>query len=157
MTTLKREKSFPVEVAKSIKEKLIDIAISFGYFFFYLALPTWFVATMLGKFVAAFGCLGILYFSLSAVVYLAVSMGLLLIVIEKLLKELKDPAFEFYPNASDDLYMEDVASIALEAMALIEKRLKEFGVDVEGYEDDLYVPMERTIEKYSTGEYRQHM
>lgn len=87
MTTLKREKSFPVEVAKSIKEKLIDIAISFGYFFFYLALPTWFVATMLGKFVAAFGCLGILYFSLSAVVYLAVSMGLLLIVIEKLLKE----------------------------------------------------------------------
>tara|TARA_R110000824_G_scaffold12226_7_gene53649 strand:- start:60411 stop:60635 length:225 start_codon:yes stop_codon:yes gene_type:complete len=74
-----------------------------------------------------------------------------------MLDHLKDPAFEFYPNASDDLYMEDVASIALEAMALIEKRLKEFGVDVEGYEDDLYVPMERTIEKYSTGEYRQHM
>jgi hypothetical protein len=72
--------------------------------------------------------------------------------------ENEDIDFEFYPNASDKLYMEDVTSIALEAFALIEKRLKKFGIEIqEGQDDELYLPMERTIERYGNGEYRSHM
>ena len=70
----------------------------------------------------------------------------------------KDIEFEFYPNASDKLYMEDVTSIALEAFELIEKRLKKFGIKIkEGQDDDLYLPIARTIERYGNGEYRSHL
>jgi len=66
--------------------------------------------------------------------------------------------FEFYQNHSDSLYMEDVNSIALEAFELIERRLKGFGIVLEmNQDDDLYIPIKMTIEKYSNGEYRRHM
>jgi len=72
--------------------------------------------------------------------------------------EQPDIKFEFHPNASKDLYMEDVTDIALEAFALIEKRLKKFGIEIqEGQDDDLFLPLEREIERYGNGEYRQHM
>lgn len=66
--------------------------------------------------------------------------------------------FEFYPNASEDLYMEDIISISLEAFELIERRLKEYGIEIkEGQDDELYIPMEQTIERYGNGEYRHHL
>jgi len=69
-----------------------------------------------------------------------------------------DVKFEFYKNNSDDLYMEDVTSIALEALELIENRLEAFGIEIlEGQDDDLYLPIVRTIERYGNGEYRRHM
>lgn len=72
--------------------------------------------------------------------------------------ENKDIEFHFYPNASDKLYMEDVTSIAMEAFALIEKRLKEFDIKIDDtQDDDLYLPMKKTIEKYGNGEYRSHL
>jgi len=74
-------------------------------------------------------------------------------------KHLEDPnsEFTFYPNSSDKLYMDDVISIALEAIDLVEKRLKAFGIDIpEDQDDDLYLPLERTIERYSNGMYRNH-
>lgn len=47
-----------------------------------------------------------------------------------------------------EIYMEDVRNISLEAMALIETRLKEFGIELKDGQDDLiYVPMEEAIEK----------
>lgn len=72
--------------------------------------------------------------------------------------EAPDKEFTFYPNASEELYMEDVTAIALEAYDLIAERLKKFGIEMSmGQDDDLYLPIERTIEKYSNGEYRSHM
>jgi hypothetical protein len=47
-----------------------------------------------------------------------------------------------------DIAMEDVKSIALEAMEHIEQRLKEYGITLADKEDDeIYVPMCNTIEK----------
>jgi hypothetical protein len=72
--------------------------------------------------------------------------------------EAPDIEFEFYPNASEYLYMEDVTSMALEAFSFIEERLKKFGIEIqEGQDDDLFLPIERTIERYGNGEYRSHM
>jgi hypothetical protein len=56
------------------------------------------------------------------------------------------------------IYMEDVRSIGLEAMALIEKRLLEFGIELKDGQDDLiYVPMEEAIEKIAgSPDYASH-
>ena len=57
-----------------------------------------------------------------------------------------------------EMYMDDVHSIALEATELIEKRLKEFGIELnDQQEDEIYVPLIDTIEKYSNGNYRHEM
>jgi len=56
-----------------------------------------------------------------------------------------------------EFYMEDVHSIALEATELIQKRLKEFGVELnDQQEDEIYVPLDNTIEKYCNGDYRSY-
>ena len=47
-----------------------------------------------------------------------------------------------------EIYMEDVRAISLEAMALIEGRLKEFGIELKnGQDDQLYVPLCEKIEE----------
>jgi hypothetical protein len=57
----------------------------------------------------------------------------------------------------NDFYMDDVHSIALEATELIKKRLKEFGIELnDAQEDEIYVPLDATIEKYSNGDYRTY-
>jgi hypothetical protein len=49
---------------------------------------------------------------------------------------------------SKEIAMEDVHSIGLEAMSLVEKRLKEFGIELPvGQDDEIYVPMTDAIEK----------
>ena len=60
-------------------------------------------------------------------------------------------------KTNSDFYMEDVHSIALKAMKVIEDGLKEYGIELEeGQDDEIYVPMSVTIEKYSNGNYRHH-
>jgi hypothetical protein len=55
----------------------------------------------------------------------------------------------------NDLWMEDVASISLEAMEIIQRRLAEKGVVLtDKTEDEIYVPMHDAIEKFSNGNYR---
>lgn len=54
-----------------------------------------------------------------------------------------------------ELYMEDVHSIALEATELVQKRLKEFGIELtDAEEDEIYVPLDNAIEKHSNGDYK---
>ena len=57
-----------------------------------------------------------------------------------------------------EIYMEDVRSIGLEAMALIQARLLEFGIELKDGQDDLiYVPMEEAIEKIAgSPDYASH-
>jgi len=67
-----------------------------------------------------------------------------------------DEEFEFYPNASNDLYMDEVISIALAAFDQIQLQLRPYGIEIEdkGQDDDIYVPLVKTLERYSNGEYR---
>jgi len=72
----------------------------------------------------------------------------------------EDKAFEdftFQPNSSDTLYSEDVSSIALAAMEVIEEGLKKHGVimtDVQ--EDHIYLFVEREVERFGNGQYHHH-
>jgi len=54
-----------------------------------------------------------------------------------------------------ELYMDDAHKIALEAFDLIEKRLKEYEIELpEGEDDKVYVPMATSLENLSNGDYR---
>jgi len=54
-----------------------------------------------------------------------------------------------------ELWMDDVGTIALEVTALIEKRLKEFNIELkEGDDDKFYVPIFQALEDFSNGNYR---
>ena len=49
---------------------------------------------------------------------------------------------------SKEIAMEDVGSISLEAMKVIQDGLKEYGIELTAeQEDDLFVPMKDTIER----------
>jgi hypothetical protein len=55
------------------------------------------------------------------------------------------------------IWMDDVVSIALEATELIQKRLKEHGIEVkDAQEDEFYIPIFNALEKYSNGDYRNN-
>ena len=60
---------------------------------------------------------------------------------------------------SKEAYMEDVRSIALEAMKLVEEKLKEHGIVLtDEQNDEIYVPMCDTIEKFcGYPDYASHM
>jgi len=48
---------------------------------------------------------------------------------------------------SKQIYMEDISSISLEAMAIIQTKLKEFGIELTpDQEDKIFIPMENSIE-----------
>ena len=54
-------------------------------------------------------------------------------------------------------FMDDVVSIAIEATELIQKRLKEHGIEVkDAQEDEFYIPIFNALEKYSNGDYRNN-
>ena len=57
-----------------------------------------------------------------------------------------------------EISMEDVGTISLEVMDLIEKRLKEHGIIVDDKnEDEIYVPLHDAIEKVAGyPDYRSH-
>lgn len=56
-----------------------------------------------------------------------------------------------------DLYMDDVHSIALEVTELVQKRLKEFNIELNDIQaDEFFVPVDNALEKYSNGDYRGH-
>lgn len=58
----------------------------------------------------------------------------------------------------NDLYMEDVHSIGLEAMKVIEDKLKPFGRTLTPeQEDEIYIPICNALEKISNGDYRSHL
>ena len=58
----------------------------------------------------------------------------------------------------DDMYMEDVRSIAVEVDELIEIRLKDFGIILtEEQEDDIHKKVWEVLENVSNGNYRHHM
>ena len=59
---------------------------------------------------------------------------------------------------NNDMYMEDVATISLDAMKAIEDGLKKFGIELTPeQEDEFYVPIWEKLEKYSNGNYRREM
>jgi len=69
----------------------------------------------------------------------------------------KEP-FTFQPNASEDLYMEEVTSISLGAMGVIEEGLKKHGITMtDTQEDNIYLFIEREVERFGNGEYRHHL
>jgi len=48
------------------------------------------------------------------------------------------------------IHMEDVHSISLEAMSIVETRLREFGITLTPEQDDeIYIPLDNTIEKFA--------
>ena len=54
-----------------------------------------------------------------------------------------------------ELWMDDAGSIAAEATDLIQKRLKEFDIELKDkQEDEFFVPIIEALEKYSNGNYR---
>jgi hypothetical protein len=54
-----------------------------------------------------------------------------------------------------ELWMDDIGTIALEATELIQKRLKEYNIELkEMQEDEFYVPIFNALEKYSNCNYR---
>lgn len=59
---------------------------------------------------------------------------------------------------SKEIHMEDVRAISLEAMELIENRLKEFGIELTDEQDDgIYEPMSAAIERAAgCPDYRNH-
>jgi len=68
----------------------------------------------------------------------------------------KEP-FTFQPNASDSLYMEQVSSISLGAMDVIEEGLKKYGITMtDEQEDHIFLFIEREVERFGNGEYRHH-
>jgi hypothetical protein len=51
--------------------------------------------------------------------------------------------------------MEDVTTITLKAMEVIEEALKEYGITLEaGVDDEIYLPMFSVLERLSNGNYR---
>lgn len=60
-------------------------------------------------------------------------------------------------KTKDDFYMEDVTTLALKAFAIIEEGLKEFDIKLNNEEDDaIFVPLLKSIEKHSNGDYRHY-
>lgn len=57
-----------------------------------------------------------------------------------------------------DIYMEDIASISLDAMKVIEDWLAKYGIKIKPeQEDDIYVPIHDFLEKIAGyPEYRSH-
>jgi hypothetical protein len=56
-----------------------------------------------------------------------------------------------------EIWMDDINSIALEVTELIQKRLKEHGIEVKDeQEDEFYVPIFNALEKYANGDYRNN-
>ena len=54
-----------------------------------------------------------------------------------------------------DFYMEDVETISLKAMVIIEEALKEYGIILDlDAEDEIYLPMFEALERLSNGNYR---
>ena len=54
-----------------------------------------------------------------------------------------------------ELYMDDIGTIALEVTELIQKRLKEYNIELKDkQEDEFYLPIFNALEKYSNGNYR---
>ena len=69
---------------------------------------------------------------------------------------MKEP-FTFQPNASDSLYMEQVSSISLGAIKVIEDGLKEHGIEMtDEQEDHIFIFIKREVERFGNGEYRNH-
>ena len=65
--------------------------------------------------------------------------------------------FTFQPNASDKLYMEQVHSIALDAMKVVEDGLAKYGIKMtDEQEDHIYMFIDREVERFSNGEYRNY-
>jgi len=61
------------------------------------------------------------------------------------------------PIHCQDLYMDDVGSIALKATELIEEELKKFGITLTDEQQDwFYVPIWEKLEKFSNGDYRHY-
>ena len=59
---------------------------------------------------------------------------------------------------NNDMYMEDVATISLDAMREIENGLKKFNITLTPeQEDEFYVPIWEKLENYSNGNYRREM
>lgn len=59
------------------------------------------------------------------------------------------------PTYCKDLYMDDVGSISLAAVELIQERLKKFGITLTPEQEDwFYVPIFDNLEKFSNGDYR---
>ena len=57
-----------------------------------------------------------------------------------------------------EMYMNDVGSIASEATDLIIKRLEEFGINIEGKdEDNFFDPLFEELEKLCDNGYKNHM
>ena len=57
-----------------------------------------------------------------------------------------------------EMYMEDVGKIACEATDLIIERLKEFGIKIEGKDEDLFFdPIFEEVEKLCDNDYKSHM
>jgi len=55
----------------------------------------------------------------------------------------------------DDFWMEDVVTISLKAMELIEKELAVYGITLEaGVDDEIYLPIFAVLERLSNGNYR---
>ena len=66
------------------------------------------------------------------------------------------PWLERINMTNNDMYMEDVATISLDAMREIENGLKKFNITLTGeQEDEFYVPIWEKLEKYSNGNYRR--
>jgi hypothetical protein len=58
-------------------------------------------------------------------------------------------------KTAKELWMDDIGTIALEATELIQKRLKEYNIELKTpQEDEFYVPIRDALEKYSNGNYR---
>ena len=65
--------------------------------------------------------------------------------------------FTFQPNASNKLYMEEVSTIALDAMKVIEDGLAKYGITMTGeQEDHIFLFVEREVERFGNGDYRHH-
>jgi hypothetical protein len=59
------------------------------------------------------------------------------------------------PKTPNNLWMDDIGSIANEATDLIIERLKKYDIKLKDKEeDDFYVPIFNALEKYSNGNYR---
>jgi hypothetical protein len=53
------------------------------------------------------------------------------------------------------IYIDEIVTISLEATELIQRRLKKLGVRLTPLqEDEIYIPLSTTLEKYSNGNYR---
>lgn len=61
-------------------------------------------------------------------------------------------------RTKQDMYLEDARSIALEATELVQKRLKEFGIELSPeQEDKVYVPLSEYLDELGNGDFRSHM